>query len=245
MITRMLVLLKTQALLCQTCKQLAYKNRLLTHRSITNIAQLACVANTEASKVTDIQTKLVCAHRTTAHSYFFDNKPAISLCNATIIHTSRRNGVCDNLETTTFEQLAHNGTNLNLQNFSDKNFYSNKHYICRSIYNKTLSDVSVISKPASIYHAKYQQYYRKEFIHRSQLFSSFDGGISTSNILQNRNISPMKQTCCMFHTSTGDKLLYNMDQDKLDVNLFPPWKIMFFGTDEIALFTLKALYENM
>ncbi|KAL4217530.1 hypothetical protein ACF0H5_023979 [Mactra antiquata] len=81
------------------------------------------------------------------------------------------------------------------------------------------------------------------------LFGKLTGTNSISqarNLLQNVN-QTQKMVYCMYHTSARNDILHTLDDKKQDipVKISPPWKIMFFGTDEIALHTLKNLYKNM
>jgi hypothetical protein len=66
-------------------------------------------------------------------------------------------------------------------------------------------------------------------------------------ILTNKTLLNAKKGQCLrlnslFHTSAG---FSNQQTQGKSVREQPPWRIMFFGTDDMALYTLKELHLNM
>lgn len=68
----------------------------------------------------------------------------------------------------------------------------------------------------------------------------------TRSKLLNRKSHNFSLMHCMFHGSARNLCTSCDERDNSwVVRLLPPWRILFFGTDDIALHTLKDLYANM
>lgn len=72
--------------------------------------------------------------------------------------------------------------------------------------------------------------------------SNSAGYLFTNGMLLNRKSTHRLKLHSLFHTTTR-----SCDQQSTGAYIReqPPWRVMFFGTDDISLYTIKELYNNM